>query len=430
MKLLSVSVILSLFMFNCSSDSSDSNIESRNITSVVDEYEEPFDSELLSFELSFGSEISGTKDEFLLVLALDMLVNDDSDIIISDENSVKVYDKYGKGKKIFGRLGQGPGEFGRRTMFHLSPTNYLLVLDITHPANTYYNLFAPDYSFIEKKRLVISQSLEKILEYKELEPENLELYRKMYALNESEKVYELRFAKTSGDNYTFVSEYTLLLIHEFNDTFVQLFYGEYPGYFSTPGYTGFAPQYGLFLWELLPDHRIVYVYTDDDVHNEETDLHYYTLNLISLDTLEKKQIIRKFVPVTYPESWYDPDRYNRYELNKSVKNALAKQWKDKKFYPSVEIILTDGMYIFAFLYKSHYNESSQDSPDEVYVDVFNLKEEKFVGSFTFPTYFNAIKNGYAYQRAEDQNGFLEIRKYKINPMVYGLPEDPDWRTKK
>ena len=94
------------------------------------------------------------------------------------------------------------------------------------------------------------------------------------------------------------------------------------------------------------------------------------------------------------------------------------------------MLTIDGHYAFVFLYKYKDANKKETNNNERFVDIFDLNNEKFIGSYIFPSRFNTIKYGYAYDGNRDQEGFAEIRKYKINPIVYGLPEDPDWKTKK
>ena len=422
MKLLSVSVILSLFLFNCSSDS---NIDSGTTRiSQSDYYEEPYESDLVSFEMSFGSELSDTKNEFLLVNPEQICVNNQGDIIMSDEKSIKVFDIYGKGKKKFGRPGQGPGEFGRIPLLFLSTTGYLMVLDFDLKGlYTPYNLYAPDYTFIEKSRLSNNQRLENYLYSKGYELKNIGEIRNIYALDKFEKVYEVFLLKTTNN----VRQYTDLLVYENADTLVSLFHVKQPLYITGPGFVLLFPILGNLQWKMLPDRRIVYIYTEEDIYNENG-VSYYTIHLLSLDTFEDKKITREFSPVMYLESAFDSNTYKR--LPDAQKKAAVKAFKDKKFFPSYTRMKVDGNFVFISVISNVKREMKEWSDSEEPVDVFDSLTEKFTGRFKFPLRLSTIKDGYVYDVDYDKDGFLEIRKYKINPIVYGLPEDPDWKTKK
>jgi hypothetical protein len=55
------------------------------------------------------------------------------------------------------------------------------------------------------------------------------------------------------------------------------------------------------------------------------------------------------------------------------------------------------------------------------VDVFDISKMSYVKSFEIPLDFptNIINNGYLYCRTDDENGYPEIRKYKITSNIYG-----------
>jgi len=139
------------------------------------EYQEPYSSDLLSFEMCFGSELSGTtKEEFLLVSPRHIRVKDDGDIIVADEFRLKVYDKYGKEKKIIGGPGEGPGAFEKSIpSLYIGPSEHLIAESEFGSMGT-YNLFGQDYKLIEKKRMfsIISQFKE-YLKTKGITPENM-----------------------------------------------------------------------------------------------------------------------------------------------------------------------------------------------------------------------------------------------------------------
>ena len=61
---------------------------------------------------------------------------------------------------------------------------------------------------------------------------------------------------------------------------------------------------------------------------------------------------------------------------------------------------------------------------EIAVDLFDFETDSFIKQVNYPerpflSGQNNIKNGYLYIFGSDVEGFAEIRKYKINPAVYG-----------
>jgi len=309
-----------------------------------------------------------------------------------DEGMIKVYDKFGKSKKIIGRQGHGPGEFEGRPRMFLSPTGYLVVISL---GSYYYNLFAPDYSFVEKKRFSNSQPV-----------------IKMYALNESEKVYEvIENIRNENKNY-------ILIFYENNDIVIPLLQCKNPEIFEfSSGISSGIYQsrwLGGVYWELLPDRKIIYINTDEDTHDEKTGSKY-TIHLISLDTFEDKKITRQFTPVEFHD-----------ELKKSSEDRqkeVANLYKDKKYYSSVHSIKVDQKYVFIET-GSNIDIYNNRNITEIAVDLFDFEADTFIKQVNYPErpFFsrrNGTKNGYLYVFGSDVEGFAEIRKYKIDPAVYG-----------
>ena len=68
-------------------------------------------SDVLQLELTFGDK--DLPDEYLLARPGGIAVNDNGDILVVDENRVKVYSNNGREKSIIGGPGEGPGYFER-----------------------------------------------------------------------------------------------------------------------------------------------------------------------------------------------------------------------------------------------------------------------------------------------------------------------------
>ena len=432
MKLLSVSVILSLFLFNCSSDSNDISriAQDSNLNYQEQNYQEPFVKDFLSYEISFGSELFGTKDEFLLVRPVYISVNYNGDILITDEGRIKVFDKNGKGKKIIGRPGKGPGEFeSQRPETYISPEGFITVFDdVFVRGGSVYNLFAPDYSLIEKKRCNNNPRLENFLRLKLSNPEYKLFVSKVFALNASEKIYLI--SNTIGsDPYYSDSYYTF--VYENPDTLIKLTHFKMPG----AHLGGWDRSLGLKEWNIIPGRKLVYINTDDDIHDDITGS-WYTIHIISLDDFKDTKITHRFSPVSYPEERisyllnYKTDRTDEMGRRSEIsQREKGKKYKERKYLPSAYDMRIDLTYAFVIRYHINKLIGSKESY-ELEVDSFDLNAVKYIGSFNLPPTSTFISNGCVYQGTNDKEGFYILRKYKINPIVYGLPEDPDWKTKK
>jgi len=385
--------------------------------------QEPFETDIVSFEMAFGSEIYGTKDEFLLVSPGDIHINQNDDILFRDEGKIKVFNKKGIGERIIGRRGWGPGEFESDPDLYLGPSGFLMILSGSDRIG-YYNFYSPEYKFIEKRRILNNKSLNNYLISKDPKLKKSSGVSRISPLNESEWIYEAHFPGFINNQ-----EY-IALVYKNDNNIIEIFNIKNPRKFTASnGFIYSTGVTGYFSWFLILDRKLMYFNTDDDKHDEQLGS-FYTIQVISLDTFEDKQITREFTPVAFNKDiekdvlvfakWSTGE--NRKKQENSLKE-LAQLYLKRKYYVSVEYVIVDRHY--AFVYNSHFVSDRGYS-----ADVFDLNEGKFIKQVIFPTKLLTIKNGYAYDLALDKNGFYEIRKYKLNPIVYGFPEDPDWRTKK
>lgn len=389
-----------IFLLSCSPDS---NIESNVNTDSHDRRYKLFESELCSLDLTFGSEQYGTKNEYLLVGPYEFEANYKDDIIVPDEGKIKVFNKFGKGVKIVGRQGQGPGEFeGSSPRPFLSPDGYLLVLS---SESHNYNLFTPDYDFIEKKSFLYSSLLQEHLKMKGFDINDVKNIFNAYPVSVTEKLYTLRLL---GESEMFLS-----LIYESADTLVSLLHVTHPSMIITKKGRLISRYLGDFLWGVLPGRRIYYINTNEDKHDVQKGS-YYTIHVRSIDTNEDIIMTHKFTPFPVPEDFGTSKEADMQEFYRIVKK--------RKYLPSVLILINDRNYIFVNTnYEYEINMEAYKSNKElnVHADVFDADAGKFIGTFNLGSGFGTIQNGYGYGQFKDDDGFVVISRFKIHPSVYG-----------
>lgn len=413
----------------------------------------------LTLELTLGGADDKNTDEFLLAVPEYLDVSYNGDIIVYDENIIKVFNDNGEPKKIVGGIGEGPGEYNEHSFFFLAPNGSIAVLEprgwsaarwssysysFETGLNSYYSIFTSDFSFIEKKRLAKYSGL---IEFLKEQGFNVEFtgdtgyISKVYALNESELLFEFTLMKENEPEPT-VKGYKVVVYenedsyHEVVDTHSIVLMKKIT---APPKFNASISQivYGIPLkwleilgqlfWELMPDGNIVYVNTMEDEVNERGDS-FYTINVIDLSGMVIKQVKHKFNLVNLPEEYFEekswdlppemPDKNKKlYEDSEKNKVMLAKA---KKYYASIVTMKVDGNYVFLFPYeeKDNLEESSERDKDRL-SDVFNLSAETYITSVRFPFIPYVIRNGYAYEQHVGEDEFTVINKYKINPAVYG-----------
>ncbi|KPK89334.1 hypothetical protein AMJ80_09945 [bacterium SM23_31] len=401
MKHLTPLYVVIIFLLSCSSDS---NIES-NVNQNSYTRHKLFESELFSLDLTFGSEQYGTKDEYLLVSPYEFVANYKDDIIVPDEGKIKVFNKFGKGIKIIGRQGQGPGEFEGDPRPFLSPDGYLLVLS-SGSRNRYYNLFTPDYDFIEKKMFLNNSLLQEHLQMKGFDINDVKNIFYAYPVSITEKLYTLRLLGKS--------EMFLSLIYESADTLFSLLHVPHPRIIITSKKGSLSSHYlGNFLWGVLPGRRIYYVNTNEDKHDGQTGS-YYTIHVRSIDTNEDIVITHKFTPFPVPKDFGTSKEADVQEFYRIV--------KERKYFPSVMLLTNDRNYIFVyttFEYEKYEEADNSKQEPNVHADVFDADAGEFIGTFNLRGGFGTIQNGYGYANIHDDEGFSVIARCKIHPSVYG-----------
>ncbi|KPK92273.1 hypothetical protein AMJ80_06705 [bacterium SM23_31] len=223
------------------------------------------------------------------------------------------------------------------------------------------------------------------------------------------------------------------MLYENTDGVIELLNFKRPDSFTSHNLTTNGDIFGSHILDIIPGRKLVYINTDDDRHDEQTGSSYYYIHVISLYTREDKIITRKFDAYEYTEELFEEILQVKRQKNEEEHHKEAvKFFKKNKFYPSIRRMKIDGQYVFIELYTSPYRNEKK-----YVIDIFDLESGKFIKQVIFPIYLlgKTIKNGYLYGtfQERDESGeldFPEIRKYKINPVVYGLPEDPDWKIKK
>ncbi|KPK95694.1 hypothetical protein AMJ80_04160 [bacterium SM23_31] len=427
--LIGISIIcLSIFLsfFNCSNEIEFKTVEIEPLTDV------------LTLELTIG-ESSNLQDEYIIAEPRPIMVNNLNDILVVDEGRVKVFDAGGKEKHIFGRVGQGPGEFVELCGFFLSPQGYLTAMDaggysggrnnvvgyrinVSSRLSNHYNLFSPDYSLVEKKMLMNVLKLEEYLDSINIEEPRNYIIRKLFFINEIERVYEIRL--NDNDPESDIKYYTIIL-YENENTVKPIVHTIMPG----TGATGTPGEYfGTIQWALIPERKVMYVTPFEDEHNERT-VSRFTIHVISLDTFEDTKIYKEYTPILVPEDFkesfinMEKERAQRmsqrgipvggtsdYKKNVRIYKAL-------KYFPSIYTVRMDRNYAFLFTVDRTSTTRMRNENLFAYVIDLNTGESTSAAKFLFIP--NVINNEYAYWIGVDEEEFPQIEKYRIDPAVYG-----------
>lgn len=382
-------LLIFILFFNCSSDIDVQTAEMEPLTDV------------LTLELSFGDENTISKDEFLLANPMGIAVNNEGDMLVIDENRIKVYDWHGKEKMIIGRPGQGPGEFEMAYNSIISPTGFLNV----NASSSTFNLYFPTYEFLDMINLERNSLYEK---YKiENNWRKIYYFSNIVTYSEHQRLVILWAQEPhSNENFPFHA----VMIYEKNNELYEIARYRDMGSFSINNGIGDAVVafQGEFMWDLLSNNRVIYTDTYHDKRTEES--YIYELHMVSLDDFSIKSITRSYTPVEIPYS--AKKRYIERKTTTAVSEFMKNSAKNTKYYPPLENLMTDRNFIFAFTY-------SKNDSGEILTDIFDADSGKYLRSAYFPLIPDIIKDEYAYCMKKGRDIFPVIEKYRIDPAVYG-----------
>jgi len=400
MKTLLFFILVFLLFFYCGTDVEFKTAEMQQVLTDV-----------LTLELTFGAEERVLKDEFLLARPIGIAANDQNDILVVDENYVKVYDSSGKEKTMFGGTGQGPGEFNSPFNAIIAPSGYLTILD-----GKSINIYSPEHKFVTRKNLTRNVLLKMFLE-----ENNFAYYFiiKAIANDEKESVIQLLPQELQSEELNIWFD---VLIYDSPDTVIDIASYRSQAVFILSTTLEFK---GDLFFEMLPANRVVFTHSLYDSNDKES---IYTMHVMSLKTFKKFDISYNYLPVEIPEEVKKPylglgkgQSYNRdgtpVSTPPSIKRifeAIKKTAKETKYYPAVKNIMADGNIIFVFTYL-------QNEKEEYFTDIIDLESGKYLNSAYFAFIPQVIKNGYAYKFNDwlQNNEFALVEKYKIDPAVYG-----------
>jgi hypothetical protein len=356
-----------------------------------------------TLELTFSGEESG--NDFILVRPTGncIAVDDKNNILVVDEDYVKIFNTAGKGIKRFGGKGQGPGEMIDARYIRMSPDGYISVFG---GQNGYLvNYFKPDYSFITQMSFITNRNKFAV----HTDPLNLILLRPeiVYCLNKNEQIYSVD-AGHKGTSST-ERKTDILLFFEKSDTLILV--ARYPQTNIVPvsGMGRVNAEWGSLRFCVLPQNRIAYIHTQVDTKIENNQ-YYYTITVLSLNNSKKQYITHHYTPT--PIKWTSGVGLSE-EIRVEVNKAGEKFTKERKFNASLISLIADKNLIFA------YTLTTNDKSESL-VDVFDGNTCSSIGSAYLPRFID-IKNGYGYKMNNflADKDFAKLEKYRISPAVYG-----------
>ena len=365
--------------------------------------------------------VENLPDEYLLARPEESLIASDTsgNIYVFDEYRVKVYDRDGKPKAIFGGRGEGPGyfsSFGLDEFMFVSEKGFLTI-----GSSGSANVFYPDHTFLN--RYHFRSNMAPWQSY--LDENGFSIVDKnyLYVLDENRRLFKLVAFKNDDENrenpkvlliYQEGDKNTLIAEYDYVD---EMHYGV-----SSTG----TDEFGKLFVGFLPGERLIYTHGRFDTR-AELDRGTYTLHIVDLNIWEHSEINLPFTPSEFTDTYFQGVERrlnipNVREIVGMTKNAekrlrLAKEFK---YYTPLDFLMNDGDYVFLW----DYIEDER----KITVDVIDTKEKRHTSTMIITEEIRAtvadfeawvFVNGIAYFLIVPMDEFAYVQVCKIDPAVYG-----------
>jgi len=352
------------------------------------------ESDLLTLVFTLGEEIKD--EEYFLVKPTSVVVNKNGDIIVFDENRIKVFNSEGKGIKLIGQKGQGPNEF--------MVTGNLQVYDdnsITATGSQKVNFYSPDLKLDESVNLISDNPYNVFLKSNDQSFRRLRDYRK---INENVFVSDI----SSSIKWFKIRE--VLIYHK------ALVIGGTNGYSflkrSQEYYDGRGrriPLSGEIKW-VANGEKIYYTLTDEDI-NIGSGKSTYSIHSMDFETQTIIEFFHEYDPLPIDKKPIDKIKNNsEYDEVKNLIDALYENTNGSV--PPVKWLKLNSKFLFVGT-KQKANEA------ENLIDVFTYESNKYLGSYISDIDFHFVTNEFVYSIITKEDEFHVIKIYKINSFDIG-----------
>jgi len=331
--------------------------------------------------------------EYLMVEPGVLTVKDNGDILIPDECKIKIFDSQLKPKLILGGKGDGPGEYRERPALKLAPNGYLTAID--NFANRYYTLYDNNYKLIFKKQFTFSTQFSSFLQMKDINITPMTILPFPTMIDPHSSILHTTIFYNQKKYF--------ILIYEGNNCFTPIVFMEDLNNIQYKNISMYSSYSYRFSYRILSDSIVVYSKSGiDDVKFISDTNGKYAIHFFNFIKNSDEKVFFPFIPVLIPQERINEDLKD--EKDKTLKDLIEKTYQKQKYYWPVSNIHIDGDYLFVYI---------QGKMQVIDARTKNIVYQGESFSMDFP------KNGIAYNREKDAEGYYFFRLYKINPAVYG-----------
>ena len=333
-------------------------IEKVNGVTVVKNPKEPmYGNEVFSIEedLKIGEAVGD--ENYMFSRIRNLAVDKNENIYVADDKEmhVKVFDENGKFLRVFGKEGQGPGEFGRIRNIQITAKNELMINDSRDRRILYFSF---EGKFIRSKDTGKIRALELYCD------SNENYYIATAVAVPPNFRYELR--KYDSDINLIA---TIAKTSEWDRT------------------KPFYPFILRFYYQFMDDNYLIYGYPES-----------YQLQIFNLEGKVIKKITREYDPVPISEE-------DREKWRKNIRSG------EKVKFPRYH----SAFYYFKIDDKGRIFVQTWEKPDsgEKYSsDVFD-SEGRYIAKIPLNSKPLTLKKGKMYTIEEDEEGYQYVKRYKV-----------------
>ena len=368
-----------------------------------------------AFELETEISFDESDADYLVVRPMmdALAVADNGDLLILDEDWVKVFAADGRPKMRFGGWGSGPGEFERVRSIWRSPSGFLTIFGGSMGFTAHY--FRPDYAFIERIDYRGSPVYGAHLAEQGMRTERPQ---KIYRLDEDRLVYMVKTLPVGpGERGRDQFFYFLQRGNQVEEI------ARYPdtGTIRVEGMGHGSSTLGWPLLAALSSEVIAFAHTreDDDPNGSPPT---YSIRLLDLASGEERRITHPYRPVLnrwrpreYSEGYLERLPPDQRRMQEALDEAVAKYHAENPYYFGLSSIHGDGDRLFARTYLRRGEEQG------TLVDVFDVRTCQYIASGWFQGGMNVVfQDGFVHvmSQFEGREGPFWLRKYRIHPQFY------------
>lgn len=352
-------------------------------------------------------------EDFILARPGGIAIDMNGEILILDEDYIKVFDINGVPKRLMGGPGEGPGEFQSVRILWCSPDGYYTVFGGTFGYTAHF--FRPDHTYINRVNYMSYRPFQEIMHAQDLRPSRPEV---VYNLGEHDRVYSIDSQHIDRNRPGYKK---VFLFHESPDSLSLIAEYQQTNYVRSERSGMSMPFLGRLLVVALSRGRIAYSHTWlDKAIGEESST--YTIVIYDTGTRQKTTIVHPFKPKEI--NWEVPAISEEYRDSspdgaRSLEevNKLAKERCDEHVYLApLTTLLVDRNYLLAYL----DHPRSDFEPGEIHlyqVDIFDVEDGSYVSSAYLP-YGTVLHDGYLYGLHYSPDEGSNVVRYSIDQQIY------------